>query len=477
MTASHASAVFAFLAVTFAATLAHAQEETATSPPPPAAGVTATPDAPAMQAARFAVQTLSTEVAHRVSRARLIYDSKPMTSDLKPEIGRALDRAVDQVQTQLLRIEKAADATKTGSTFDLESLEDEISAMVGIADVAGDRIANVRTKGGDTEDTLQDIASEIREISEHAEAAAEDVERALERAESNDGDGSVRVRVGDREYGSDGERVSFGGGITVEAGESVESAVSFGGPITVVGTVDGDVVSMGGNITVQSTGHVRGDAVAVGGRVKVEDGGRVDGEVKSAGPGAIAAGIAAGGSGDRGPRRPVLSGPARLGQRMIQAAILFLVFFLLGLLAVNLVPERTDVVADALANHPLKSGGLGFLLGGFVLPLLCVLLAITIIGILPLVFVVIPGAFLAVFLGYVALATVIGRRLPTNVDPTRAAVLAIGAVVIVVLWAIPVIGWIFLFVAGFFGFGAVLMTRFGQQPANGVPPTPSPAGS
>lgn len=483
MTASTISAALAgLLAMTFA-TNVHAQEETTTPPPPPAADVTITPDAApvsspsspgemaasdaeAMQTAVFAVQTLSSEVAHRISRARLIYQSKPMTSDLKPEIGRALDRAVDQVQTQMLRIEKAAATPKPGAGVDLESLEDEISAMVGIADVAGDRIANVRTKGGDTEDTLQDIASEIREISERAESAAEDVERAIERAQ--DGEGTAGVVVGE---GKNGEKVSFGGPTTVEAGETVQDAVAFFGPLTVVGNVDGDAVAVVGNITVTSTGRVRGDAVAVGGRVKVEEGGRVDGEITNVGGGAVIAALA---SGNEPLRERRMSAPARFGRKMIYASMFFVVFFLLGLLAITLAPTHTEVVADALTKHPFKSGGLGVLLGGLVLPLLCALLLVTLIGILPLVFVVIPCALLGVFLGYVALATAIGRRLPTNVDPTRTAVLAIGSVVLVVIWMVPYFGGLFLFFAGFFGFGAVLMTRFGQQPANGVPPTPPP---
>ena len=168
-----------------------------------------------------------------------------------------------------------------------------------------------------------------------------------------------------------------------------------------------------------------------------------------------------------------MSTPARIGARMINAAIWFVVFFLLGLLAITLAPERMETVSAAVARHPLKAGGFGLLMG-LVLPLLAGLLFITVIGILPLAFVVVPGTLLAVFLGYVALATAIGRRLPTNVEPTRTAVFAIGAVVMVVLGAIPVFGWFFWILTGFVGVGAVVMTRFGQQPTDGVSPAPPP---
>lgn len=422
-----------------------------------------------------AVESIRSEVAHRVSRARFVYDAKPMSSNLKPEIGRALDRGVDQVQTQLVRIEKSQGAIGSGTAAELEVLHDEIDALVGIADVAADRIANVRTKGGDTEETLQDIAEEIRKISERAESVAEDMENVVEEAESvADGTGTaVRVRVGDREFDASSEEIAYGGdGITVAAGESVAEAVTFGGPIVVIGEVEGDAVAVVGSITVQSTGRVRGDAVAIGGRVIVEEGGRVDGDITNIGPGAIGAALASGGSAPR--RHHPMSTPARIGARMIKTAITFVVFFLLGLLAITLAPERTEIVAATVARHPFKSGGLGLLLIAFVLPLLGVLLFITVIGILPLTFVVIPGTFLAGFLGYVALATAIGQRLPTNVDPTRTAVFALGAVVMVVLGAIPIFGVFFWIFTGFVGVGAVVMTRFGQQPEGAMPSPPAP---
>ena len=39
------------------------------------------------------------------------------------------------------------------------------------------------------------------------------------------------------------------------------------GPIEVLGTVEGSVVSLGSDVTVRPGGHVTGDALAVGGRV------------------------------------------------------------------------------------------------------------------------------------------------------------------------------------------------------------------
>ena len=63
-----------------------------------------------------------------------------------------------------------------------------------------------------------------------------------------------------------------------------ESDVVRTGESIVIGaeqTVGGDVVSIGGSVTV--SGHVRGDAVAIGGDVTVKDGGRVDGDAVSIG--------------------------------------------------------------------------------------------------------------------------------------------------------------------------------------------------
>jgi len=66
----------------------------------------------------------------------------------------------------------------------------------------------------------------------------------------------------------------------VPAGASVHGTIVARGSVDVSGVVDGSVVSLSGDVTVHPGGHVMGDALAVSGRV-IADSGRVDGEMRT----------------------------------------------------------------------------------------------------------------------------------------------------------------------------------------------------
>ena len=68
-------------------------------------------------------------------------------------------------------------------------------------------------------------------------------------------------------------------GRSVPSGATIHGTIVARGPVDVSGTVEGSVVSLTGDVTVRSGGHVTGDAVAVSGRVLAD--GRVDGEMRT----------------------------------------------------------------------------------------------------------------------------------------------------------------------------------------------------
>lgn len=73
--------------------------------------------------------------------------------------------------------------------------------------------------------------------------------------------------------GRDGDLVRFGENITVPAGRSVPGdVVAMGGDITVLGTVNGDAVAVGGTVHLRPGGVVRGETISIGGRVDNESG-------------------------------------------------------------------------------------------------------------------------------------------------------------------------------------------------------------
>jgi hypothetical protein len=70
------------------------------------------------------------------------------------------------------------------------------------------------------------------------------------------------------------------GTLTVPAGTTRKGTAVAQGPVMVLGTVEGSVVSLGADVTVAAGAHVTGDVLSVGGRV-LADSGLVDGEIRT----------------------------------------------------------------------------------------------------------------------------------------------------------------------------------------------------
>lgn len=280
----------------------------------------------------------------------------------------------------------------------------------------------------------------------------------------------IGVRVGDDDDddspGGKHDRVKIGGSVVVEKGEDVGDAVAVGGSVTIRGRAH-DAVAVGGDVTVGPGAEVRGDTVAVGGHLAIDPKATVGGDRVEVGPGAI-------------PRRLIgaLLGAGAAGTALGIAASVFgavasfVVFFVLGLVLVALAPRRLDAVGDALARRPLRSALVGF--GGWVgFVLVCVLLAITLIGI-PLALIAALGFVAAIFFGMTALAVRLGRALPILGVKSGALALALGTLTLVVVRHVPVVGGVLVALAAMVCFGAMLITRWG---GNGRPTTPPPAES
>lgn len=428
--------------------------------PDKSASPSGTPAAgPDLELAKGAVEDLAAAVDYQIGQAKRVEARGKISTSQAGEISRARERATELVTLQLGRVQKAgvevqADKAKLGV------LVEEIAALRRIAGEVAESISEVRTHDDATEEALQDIARCFEAIAEKADGFAEEL---AVQAESNgmvgiriDHDGSVTIH-----HGGD-DRVSYGHPVEVKEGETVNDAVSIGESVTVNGHVRGSAVALGGDVRVGKTGRVDGDASAVGGRITVEDGGRIDGEQVSLGAGAAGALLTQ--FAKPAPEVP-LPLPTRIGMRLVTAAAQFLCFFLLGLLTVTVIPRRVDVVAEGLAGHPVKAGAFGMLAAFLFVPI-TVLLFIIIIG-WPIIPLVMLAYVVFGFVGFVALALLLGRRVPTKSALTTTGTLAIGAGLIVAVGLVPILGGMVWLFAGFFALGAALMTRFGQDRSNG----------
>ena len=311
------------------------------------------------------------------------------------------------------------------------------------------------------------------------------------------GDTAIIIR---RNSGSDSLRFSqesdivrTGESITIDADQTVGGdVVSIGGSVTVFGRVRGDVVAIGGEVTVKDGGRVDGDAVSIGGRVNREPGSYIGGQ--NVGMSFVPAGIFAPHGGTRGPIA-ILKGISLL----IVAIVVLKMLFVLGIgwAARALARSNMDEFGHKVAEGPWRALFVG--LGAhFALVLLLVLLSITVIGLV----VTIPAGIALVPLNAMSLALIaallgqrIGRgKLEGDAMPrswTASAAIGLGMLFLpiilgllllgtggigtVIAVALIFFGGTVLTLAAATGFGAMVLTLFAGR--RGAPLSPrGPAG-
>jgi hypothetical protein len=122
----------------------------------------------------------------------------------------------------------------------------------------------------------QGIAGSFHVDRDVAENEAESYEDSI-----HAGDDSTLVS---EDGSSTADLVRMGESITVEEHETIEGdVVAVGGSVTVRGKVLGDVVAVGGNVRLESHAAVKGNVVCVGGTLEREDGAEIGGQNVSVG--------------------------------------------------------------------------------------------------------------------------------------------------------------------------------------------------
>jgi hypothetical protein len=274
--------------------------------------------------------------------------------------------------------------------------------------------------------------------------------------------GNVTIHAGEKAQ----DVVAIGGSIELDPGALVHDAVAVGGSIKAGSgsVIEGDAVAVGGSVELDPGAKVVGDATAVGGTVEQEAGSDVGGDHVSVGlPGlgmllTLVTGVIGIG---------VISPIWLVGSVMAK----LIVFLSLGLLLLALWPRRLDRLSEEMFRIPGRSVLLGAL-SLLAVPVLTILLVVTIVGI-PLVPVEIVALALMSATGFSALALAVGRRLPFAKGQT-AIQLGIGWVLLILVFAIPIMGTLLLFACWIWVFGAVVATRFGRE-APLLPPSPTDA--
>ena len=267
---------------------------------------------------------------------------------------------------------------------------------------------------------------------------------------------------------------------------AVPTAATVSGPIGVAqgsldvyGRLDGNAYVIDGDIVVHNGGVITGDAMSIGGRVLV-DGGRVGGEqlTLSAPPS------------DAAPLTNHTSAPLSTWQSTKLVVGWFAVLVIIGLGVLIFAESNMDGVVEAMEGNFAKAfwfGLLGEIMALPALVLLCIGLALTILGVLLVPFAVVAYAIAfagLLALGFLAVARLTGRvwSRPASSSPNAARVanlraLFLGLIIYLGLWLLaalftwqPLAGAILRgvalavsWVAVTVGLGAALLSRAGTK--------------
>ena len=246
------------------------------------------------------------------------------------------------------------------------------------------------------------------------------------------------------------ETVTILGDLTIN-GHARGEAVNVLGQLTINGDVDGDVVAVLTSVRLGPNAHVKGDFVSVGGRIDSAPGARIDGDINEIPF-----------LGDTQVNFDWLKAwvkhclmwgrPLWFGEHLgwvwmlVGAAFVFYLFISL------IMPGPVLKCARTMEEHPgfsVLSAALSLLL----VPLAMIVLAVTGVGPLVVMFLMF---FIGIF-GKVVFFAWLGRRFTRNPENLAAPVaVLIGGAVTIVIYLIPVAGFIFQKLTGFIGTGIVL---------------------
>lgn len=261
----------------------------------------------------------------------------------------------------------------------------------------------------------------------------------------------------------------IGGVVDIEDGAFVSGNVFLlGGLVTVNGTVEGNLIAIGGTVNIGNSALVEGDLVSPASFVNRDPGAVIQGQEYEGWnipwtdfdlPLIYRPRIV------RTPRTRIIPIVTRIGK----GAATTLMLVGLGALMLLVMPKASEVMTNALVAEPWHILGYGaltalvMLAGG-------ILLTIT-ICLIPIVIIVGLAFGLAILAGWLALGYELGKRISDSIfkaswHPVISA--AVGNLVLFLtassLDLIPCLGGFLVFVAMLFSLGMAVVTLFGTKP-------------
>ncbi|HTV77390.1 MAG TPA: RDD family protein [Steroidobacteraceae bacterium] len=272
--------------------------------------------------------------------------------------------------------------------------------------------------------------------------------------------------------------VSVFGDTTVN-GPTDGDAVAVLGSATINADVGGDVVAVLGNVTLGPAAHVHGDVVSVLGTVRQDPAAIVDGSVEHVLPEVFV--------NTEGLRHWIGYGLLLGRPLVIGSGLSWLWAFSFGLLALYAVlallfRDAAQHCIGSLNANPGKSL-LVAILAVLLTPLMLFLLAVTIVGI-PVIPIALILMFIAGVFGKVTVLGWIGERCfglrAGGSAPHPAAAVLVGGMLVMLVYLVPVLGFVMFILLSLLGYGAVLFAVLSRiqhtSSAGAAPGGPAPAG-
>ncbi|HEY3863617.1 MAG TPA: RDD family protein [Verrucomicrobiae bacterium] len=282
--------------------------------------------------------------------------------------------------------------------------------------------------------------------------------------------------------------VSFGRDVELKAGDSAGQVVVIGASAIIHGTVRDQVVVVGGNLTLD--GHVGNQVVVVLGNTHIEEAAEIGAQlVCVGGDNEIAKGarmhgpVVDFGAASGFPKsmrlywlrdwitecllklRPL---SFKIGWLWWVASFFVFIYFLIA----ALFPTPVRACAAQISARPATTLAAG-VMAKLAIPLLCLLLPITLVGILVVPFLLV-GAALTILVGKAAVLEAIGGKIGGGAGLTAEArplaAFLIGAMLLGILYVTPVIGFLALFVFSCWALGAGVMAMIAAWRASRPPP-------
>ncbi len=265
----------------------------------------------------------------------------------------------------------------------------------------------------------------------------------------------------------DGALIVIGGTATLEEGSTVSgNIVILGGSFVSYGEVLGNITIIGSSVKLAEKSIIDGNLVLVASNFDQQTGAIIHGNVQQLFSGRTIEIIHG-----KNPIPRVIPGLPQIDVHpLISASKIGLRSFIAAIFAILLAlvfPKMMGRTLRPILSIPAACGGFG-LLTAIVSPLVLILITLTIIGI-PITILLAFALFLAVFIGWAAIGSEIGRRISKAFNSQWHIALQTGVgtliltLVLEAIGKIPCIGWVLPFLISMLGLGAAVLTRLGTR--------------